>query len=303
LVKQTSRVEGGQIYMPAVNWILFTGVLLLIAIFRSSSRLATAYGLAVTGTLILTSLLFLVLARGVWRVPTWKVVGYVAVIGLLEVAFLAANLTKIRSGGWLPLLIAAAIVTVMTTWRAGVQGVAQRRRELEGPLDEFVKSVREARVPRVPGVAVFPHPNRTTTPLALRSNVDFNHVLHEHVVLVQIVNENVPHIRPTDRVSVHDLGYKDDGIVAVTVRVGFSDSQDVPKGLALAIGASPELTFEIGDAHYFLSVLTVNAIGNRGLRTWRKRLYAWMAHNAANRNEVFHLPPDRTIIMGANLDL
>ncbi len=303
LVKHTSREEGGQIYLPVVNWILYVGVIILIALFQSSTRLASAYGLAVTGTLILTSVLFLMLARMVWQVPTWKIVVFVVLVGVLEVTFFAANLLKVVSGGWLPLLIAAVIVVMMTTWRQGNDALHQRERELEGPLELFVKNVRDKRVPRVPGVAVYPHPNHTTTPLALRQNVDFNHVLHEHVVLVQIVNENVPHIRHVNRVAVHDLGDTDDGIVHVSVHVGFTDSQDIPKGLALAIGKTPELDFTLEDAHYFLSVLTVHAVGVRNLKTLRKRLYVWMAHIAANRTEVFHLPPERTIIMGAHLDL
>ena len=302
-VRHTSREEGGQIYVPAVNWILFFGVLVLITTFRSSARLATAYGLAVTGTLFLTSLLYLLLAKRVWHWAPWKVVAYSVVIGGLEVLFFGANLLKIVSGGWLPLLIAGIVVMLMTTWRKGARTLADQRTRLEGPLDEFVAMVHEKGIERVPGFAVFPHPNKTTTPLALRSHVTFNRVLHQHVAIVQIINENVPHIRHADRVQVDDLGYGDDGIVHVCVHVGFNDSQDIPKGLALAIGASPELDVDIEDAHYFLSVLTVHATGAPRMTGWRERLFVWMAHNAANRTEVFHLPPERTVVMGANLDL
>ena len=132
-----------------------------------------------------------------------------------------------------------------------------------------------------PASAVFPHPNATTTPLALRTNADFNRVVHDRVILVQIVNENVPHIRHVDRVEVEDLGDATDGFVHVKVHVGFTDSQDIPKGLALAVGKTPELDIDLDEARYFLSVLTVQATGHRGLRTWRKRLFAWMYHNAA----------------------
>ena len=302
-VRQTSRHEGGQIYVPAVNWILFFGVLVLIAVFRSSSRLASAYGLAVTGTLLLTSLLFLLLAKRVWHWAMWKIVAYGVVVVGLEIVFFAANLTKIVSGGWLPLLIAAIVITIMTTWRSGAEQLFARRNELEGPLDEFVAMVQEKGVPRVPGLAVFPHANKETAPLALRSHVAFNRVLHEHVIIVQIVNENVPHIRHVDRVVVDDLGYADDGIVHVCVRVGFNDSQDIPKGLALAIGQSPELTLDVDEAHYFLSLLDVHVAGAPHRKRWRPRLFVWLAHNAASRTEVFHLPPDRTVIMGANLNL
>ncbi|WP_260439860.1 potassium transporter Kup [Humibacillus xanthopallidus] len=304
-VRQTSREEGGQIYVPVMNWILFVGVIVLTASFGSSSRLAAAYGLAVTGTLLLTSALFLLLAKYVWRVETWKVVVYVVLVVAVELTFLGANMTKVVSGGWLPLVIATFVVALMTTWRRGAEALHAEERVLEGPLPSFLRIVREHPefIRRVPGVAVFPHANATTTPLALRANADFNQVVHERVVLVQIVNENVPHIRHVDRVEVDDLGDPGDGFVHVTVHVGFTDSQDIPKGLALAVGMTPELDIDLDEAHYFLSVITVQATGHRGLRTWRKRLYAWMYHNAANRTEVFHLPPDRTIVMGAHIEL
>jgi len=304
-VRHTSREEGGQIYVPVMNWILFAGVLLLTAAFRSSSRLAAAYGLAVTGTLLLTSALFLLLARYVWRVQTWKLVVYLVLVVGVELTFLGANLTKVVAGGWLPLVIAALVVALMTTWRRGAEALHAEERDLEGPLPLFLRMLHKHPdlVRRVPGVAVFPHPNATTTPLALRTNADFNRVVHDRVILVQIVNENVPHIRHVDRVEVDDLGDATDGFVHVKVHVGFTDSQDIPRGLALAIGKTPELDIDLDEARYFLSVLTVQATGHRGLRTWRKRLFAWMYHNAANRTEVFHLPPERTIVMGAHVEL
>jgi KUP system potassium uptake protein len=302
-VRQTSRHEGGQIYLPAVNWILFVGVLALIAVFRTSSRLATAYGVAVTGTLLLTSLLFGLLVTRVWHWPRWKVASYGVVVIGVELVFFAANLTKIVSGGWLPLLIAAVVVTLMSTWRTGADRFYASRSQLEGPLADFVAMVERDRIPRVPGLAVFPHGNKLTTPLALRSHVEFNHVLHEHVVIVQIVNENVPHIRHVDRVVVDDLGNADDGIVHICVRVGFNDSQDIPRGLALAAGQSPELALDVDEARYFLSVVTAHTAEAPHRKNWRSRLFVWMARNAASRTEVFHLPPERTVVMGADLSM
>jgi KUP system potassium uptake protein len=302
-ITHTSRESGGQIYLPAVNWILFGGVLLLITVFQSSTRLATAYGLAVAGTLILTSMLYLLLAKEVWH---WSWVRALAVgipIVGVEVAFLGANLLKIFSGGWLPLLIAAALVTIMLAWRDGQVVLRQRRTELEGPLIDFVEHVRSSNITRVPGLAVVPHPNSITAPLALRANVDVNRVLHEHVVIVQILATNVPHVRHVDRVTVQDLGYADDGIVHVCVRVGFADSQDVPKGLALAIGKTPELDVNPDEARYFLSLLDVRAKGNAGMTAWRKKLFVWMARATANRTEDLRLPPERTVVIGARVDL
>lgn len=302
-VVQTSKHEGGQIYVPAINWILYLGVLLLIAVFGSSSRLANAYGLAVTGTLILTSVLFLLLARDVWHVAAWKLWVYLLLVGGLEIVYFSANAVKVVSGGWLPLLIAGVLFVVMSTWLRGHAMVVRRRRALEGSLEDFVERTVAAQIPRVPGLAVFPHPNRETTPLAMRSNVDFNRVLHEQVVIVSIVNENVPHIRHVERVQVSNLGLPEHGIHYVSCRVGFNDSQDVPKALALALPMIPELAgFTEADARYFLSA--TNATEEAKARfNWRRALYMWLSHNAADGATVLHLPPERTVVMGANLTL
>ncbi len=302
-VKHTSRDEGGQIYISSINWLLFVGVLLLIAVFQSSSALADAYGLAVTGTLLLTSLLFLFLAHYVWGVARWKLVVFVALVAILEAVFFSANLLKLFHGGWIPLAIASFVVTVMLTWRAGNANVRAERARIEGPLDDFVEQVHTRAVPRVPGLAVFPHPDRQTTPLALRQLVDFTHVLHENVVIVSIVNENVPHVRHVDRASIHDLGYSEDGILHISYRIGFNDSQDVPKALLWAQGKSPEMNLDPDQARYFLSSLRLGRADVPSLRTWQKSLFLWLAGTAANRTSVFHLPPERTVVMGGQLEV
>ncbi|MGI8880486.1 MAG: potassium transporter Kup, partial [Jatrophihabitans sp.] len=191
-VRHTSTRESGQIYVPAVNWLLFAGVLILMFTFRSSSRLATAYGLAVTGTLLLTTTLFLIAAHSIWYWRRWQLVSTAVVFGGIELMFFAANLTKVVHGGWLPLVIGALVITVMTTWQRGRRMVTDLRVGLEGPMADFVDRLQLAPVTVVPGTAVFPHPTKETVPLALRANVEFNRVLHEHVVIVSIVSENVP---------------------------------------------------------------------------------------------------------------
>jgi KUP system potassium uptake protein len=302
-VRHTSKEEGGQIYISSINWILFVGVLLLIGVFQSSEALASAYGLAVTGTLLLEMSIFLTLAWFVWRVAPWKIVLAVALIVGIELVFFLANVAKILHGGWLPLVIAFGVVTIMLTWRAGAASVDARRREIEGPLSDFLDFVHSGRIPRVPGLAVFPHPQKETTPLALRQNMEFNHVLHENVAIVSIVNENVPHIRHVDRASIDQLGHAEDGIVHITYRVGFNDSQDVPKALLWAQGKLPEADLDPDDARYFLSSLRLSPADVPRLKTWRKQLFLWLAHSAANRTSVFHLPPERTIIMGGQLEV
>jgi KUP system potassium uptake protein len=302
-VVHTSTEEGGQIYIGAINWILYVGVVLLIGVFQSSQALASAYGLAVTGTLLLEMTVFLFLAHFVWRVHPWKIALAVVLIIGIESVFFVANLAKILHGGWLPLLIASVAATIMWTWRQGQASVDAKRRQIEGPLADFIESLRTSGVPRVPGFAVFPHPNADTTPLALRQTVDFYHVLHEQVAIVSIVNENVPHIRHVDRASVNDLGYLDDGIIHISYRVGFNDSQLVPAALEWAKDKCTEMEIDPDTAHYFLSSLRLRAGDVPSLSPWRRRVFLWLSANAANRTTVFHLPADRTVVVGGTLEI
>ena len=302
-VTQTSRQHGGQIYVPVVNAILFFGVLALVLVFQSSERLASAYGLSVTGTLMLELSLFLLLALRVWHWPLWRVVAMAVVVGGVEFALFAANVVKIASGGWLPLVIAAVALTLMLTWKRGSRIMFGRRRDMEGPIEDFVRMVREDSVPRVPGVAVYPHGNPETTPLALLRNVHVNHVLHENVVIVTVKNIGVPHVRHDARVTVSDLGDPDDGIVHVMVRVGFNDSQDVPAALELAVGKCKELEIDVSDAAYMLSVFRIEPGHDKVMPSWQKALFRFMEKFSANRTQVLHLPPTRTTVMGAEAEL
>ncbi len=303
IVRHTSQREGGQIYVPAINWLLFGSVLVLIVAFRSSSRLATLYGFAVTGTFIIDTVLFLIVAMTLWHWHPMKLISFGLVIGVVEIAYFGANVTKVASGGWLPLLIAAAVSTVMMTWQLGRNIITERREEMEGPLQDFVDEVRRSDLIRVPGIAVFPHPTKDTTPLALRANVDFNHVLHEHVIVISVHAENVPYIAADKRIEIDELHHTDDGIVHIDVKFGFQDEQDLPDTLRRAVGMSPDLEFDPDDASYFLSRLSIQRGDLPGMATWRKRLFVGLAHNAANPASNFCLPEERTVVMGAHLEL
>lgn len=303
-VRHTSPREAGQVYVPAVNWILFAGVLILMLGFRSSQRLATAYGMAVTGTFLITTTLFLVVARVAWRWAAWKLIVTALVLGGAEITYFSANLTKVTHGGWLPLLIGISVFTVMTTWERGREIVTARRAAKEGPLPEFIEKLHRDGVQRVPGTAVFPHQGKTTTPIALRANYEHNHVVHEHVVIVSMVSEDVPYIPAAQQLSIDELGYRDDGIVHVSVRHGFQDPQDLPAALrraALLPGA--ELRFDPDHASYFLSKVTLGLTRAPGMRRWRKRLFLVLARNAANPAGYFRLPETRTVIMGSQVDI
>jgi KUP system potassium uptake protein len=302
-VRHTSRQESGQIFVPAVNWLLLGGVLILMFAFRTSASLATAYGLAVTGTLLLTTSLYLVLAGSAWHWRTWKIVLFGIVFGGFELIFFAANLTKVVHGGWLPLLLGALVVTVMLTWQRGRRVITAKRVDVEGQLTDFVEELRQRKPTRVPGTAVFPHPTKETVPLALRANVEFNGVVHEHVVIVSVIPENVPHVPRNERLSVDSLTHSDDGIVHLAARFGFQDDQDIPGVLRDAFMLTSELEVDPATAFYFLSRITIERGQKGGLPNWQKRLFIGLSHNAATPAVYFKLPVGRTIVMGTRIEL
>jgi KUP system potassium uptake protein len=239
-----------------------------------------------------------------WHWSRARLITIGVLFGTVELAYFGANVTKIASGGWLPLCIALAISTVMLTWQTGRQIVTRRRQEMEGPLQDFVNEMHDGDLVRVPGTAVFPHPTKETTPLALRANVEANHVLHEHVVLVSVRVENVPYVHEDQRVDVDQLVHTDDGIVHIDLHFGFQDEQDIPAALRLAVGsADQELNFDPDAATYFISRLTLTRGDADGMATWRKRIFIGLAHNAANPAQNFCLPLDRTVVMGSHLDV
>ncbi|WP_285114133.1 potassium transporter Kup [Leifsonia sp. fls2-241-R2A-40a] len=304
-IRQTSKREGGQIYLPAINFLLFIGVIAVMLAFGSSDRLSTAYGISVTGALVVDTLLLLLVARPLWNWAPWKIVLAAVAFGGLELAFLAGNLFKVINGGWVPLLIAAAVILVMTTWRRGRQLVQDDRRRKEGSLSEFIEDVRVQNLPRVPGIAVFPHPNKDTTPLALRANVKHNHVLHEHVVIVSISTAQVPHVPPSEAFTYDDLGYADDGIEHLSIRFGFSDKPDIPRALRAACraGVLPIDPAGFTKASYFISRGAIRTTRTNGMVRWRRSLFVALAHNAADPAARFGLPALRTVTMGSDVEI
>jgi KUP system potassium uptake protein len=304
-VRHTSEEEIGQIYVPAVNWLLFLAVTGLVLGFGSSERLASAYGVAVTGTFITTTILFLAVAHWQWRWPAWKLWLAGAVFLSVEVTFFAANLTKVLHGGWLPLVIGVGVSTVLLTWQRGQQIVTANRIEEEGPLRAFIDELREASPPvvRVHGTAVFPNASIETTPLAMRANVEHNHVLHQSVVIISVRSVGVPHVPPSERVTIDDLGYRDDGIAHVSARFGFQDEPNIPEALRLARDKGLERDVDLVNPSYFLSRITIRPTDAPGMSRWRKKLFVGLARNAASPAEYFSLPIDRTVTMGSTIPL
>jgi KUP system potassium uptake protein len=300
-IHHTSEEEEGQIYVPFVNWGLLVAIVGLVVGFGSSSALAAAYGISVTGTLAIDTVLFFVVVRTLWGRPLWLVlVGAVAFL-VVDLGFFAANLPKVPHGGWFSLTAGVIVFVVLMTWRRGRDILQRKRIELEGPLQEFVTGLREMDDPpvRVPGTAVFLHATGETTPLAMRFNVEINHALHEQVVIFTGETIDQPHVPDDQRIHIDDLLYKDDGIVLVEAKFGFGDSPNVPATLELACKAGLEA--DVAGAAYFLSRASVLPKRGGDLAMWRKRLFALMNRNAASPVRYFNLPDDRVIVLGGTI--
>jgi KUP system potassium uptake protein len=300
----TSREAAGQIYVPWINWFLLVSVIALVLAFESSAALAYAYGMAVTGTITITTLLFFYIARVQWR----KRLGLVllAAIPLLTVDLLfgSANATKFTHGAWLPLLIAIAAFTILTTWQRGREIVTRRRAQAEGSLQEFIEEVHAApSVRRVPGTAVFLNRGKDTAPLAMRATVEHLHALSENVVILSIETEPVPYVAAGDRLSVDDLGYSDDGIMHANARFGYMDAPNVPEVLRGLAAIECEVPIDVDEASYFLSKMDLYAGDDHSLSRWRKRLFLATARITADAAEYFGLPRDRTVVVGSRIEV
>ncbi|WP_084435968.1 potassium transporter Kup [Aldersonia kunmingensis] len=304
-ILHTSASTIGQIYVPFINWMLMVSVLTLVFAFESSAALAYAFGMAVVGTITITTLLFLYLARQQWHWPLWVlVIGGGALIAV-DLLLFAANLTKLVHGAWLPLVIAVLAFLVMTTWQRGRRLVTDSRRGIEGPLEPFIAGLGDRRPPliRIPGSAVFLNRGYETTPLAMRANVEHNQVLHEHVVIVSVHTEPVPRVPEEDRVSVNDLGFRDDGILYATVRSGYMERPNVPAALTLLLPSEAEGGIDPDTASFFLSHIDLVAGPDDNMVAWRKRLFIATSRITADAAAYFNLPKDRTIIVGSRMEV
>ncbi len=313
-IRHTSASHVGQIYTPVINAVLFVAVLVITIGFGSSTGLASAYGVAVTGTFILSTILFLAVARLMWNTPKRLVVLGGSVFLTIEVAFFSANLTKVVHGGWLPLVVAAVIFVVMTSWHRGRDIVTVNRRRMEGSLHDFVEGLcaEEFRISRVPGVGVFMNPNLKTTPFALRANVERNRVLQDSVIVVAVEIERVPHVPESRRASTKTRimfsGATGDPLVLacdiayVSLRFGYMDEPDVPAALRYA-AERDMIDGDVADATYFLSTVTIESTDDPGMARWRQKLFVTLARNSANPAVYFRLPSDRTISIGARVQL
>jgi len=304
-VLHTSKTEG-QIYVPIVNWGLCIGVVVLALAFRSADKLGDIYGVAVTGTFILNTLLFVAVARLLWGTTKRRIVPVAALFLIVETTFFSANIAKIEHGAWLPLAVGLVISLVMINWRRGQVVVTRNRIAKEGSLSEFLDGLPEHEPPlvRLPAVAIFLNPGGDTTPLALRAQVEHTNTLHQKVLIVSVDTVSIPHVDDHDRFAVEKLGPRGYNIRHVTIRNGYHDELNIPGSLhECRKQGLLERNLDLEHSSYFVSRITITPTSARPVRAWRKGLFVAMARNAASPVDHFGLPGDRTVVIGSQVAL
>ena len=296
-IRHTSAKAVGQIYIPVINWILMVMVIMLVLTFGSSSNLAAAYGIAVTGAMFIDTLLLAVVLFGLWK---WNRVLAGLLIGLffvVDLAYFSANLTKVPDGGWFPLLIGAIAFTLLTTWAKGRRLMMERLRENAMPMEVFIRSARGS-AHRVPGTAVFMTATPDGVPHALLHNLKHNKVLHERVIILTVHTADVPMVDEENRIEVIDLG---ENFYSVHLHYGFMQEPDVPSTLKLIENCGPK--FKMMETSFFLARQTLLPSERPGMAIWREKLFAWMMQNAESAMSFFKLPTNRVVELGSQLEI
>lgn len=297
-ISHTSAREIGQIYIPIINWALMIGCIALVVGFGSSSNLAAAYGIAVTTTMVITTVLLFTVERGLWAWSLAASLAFTTFFLAIDLAFFGANMLKVAHGGWFPLLVAAGIFVLMTTWRRGRRILLDRIREEAMSDETFLSSILRRPPPRVPGTAVFMDRTVEGIPLALLHNLKHNKVLHEKVVLLTVVTEEIPYVADEEQVVVKDLGQ---GIYRIVARLGFMEYVDVPEMLSSI--DLPDVSLDPDHTTFFLGRETLLATERPGMAIWREQLFSWMTRNAQGAALFFRLPPNRVVEVGAQIEL
>jgi KUP system potassium uptake protein len=297
-IAHTSERQIGQIYIPFINWALLIGVVVLVLGFKSSSKLAAAYGIAVTGTMAIDTILAFVVVRRLWG-GNWAVIaaGLVAFL-TIDLAFLGANALKFFQGGWFPVLIGVAIFTLLATWKRGRAILFDRLKELAIAIEPFLESVTRHPPVRVPGTAVFLTTSFEGVPHALMHNLKHNKVLHERVALLTVVFQDIPHIDTSERIEIWPLG---NNFYKVFVIYGFKDETNIPEALELC--APLGLEFNMMDTSFFLSRETLIPTRRPGMALWREKLFVSMSRNAGTVTSYFQIPTNRVVELGTQVEL
>ena len=297
-IRHTSELLFGQIYMPRVNTLLLAGVLLLVGLFRSSSALASAYGIAVTGTMVVTAMMAIVV---IWRVWGWPLIGALALMLpflFIDFTFLSANLLKIVEGGWMPLALGALVMAVMYTWRRGSRLLFEKTRRLETPLESLVKSLEKKPPARVPGTAVFLTSDPVSAPTALLHSLKHYKVLHEKNVILTVETADAPRVDPSERVRIEAVGKT---FSRVVLRFGFMETPNVPK--ALAIARKLGWQFDIMSTSFFLSRRALKPAAHSGMPRWQDRLFIGLTRVANDATDYFQIPTGRVVEVGTQVTI
>ena len=296
-IAHTSASAYGQIYVPVVNWALMILVLLLVLTFQKSSNLAAAYGIAVMGTMFISTLMIGVLTAKVWNWPKWRVYLITGTFIVIDGAYLSSNLIKVPEGGWLPLLVAAVIFVLLTTWAKGRELMIARLREAAMPVKVFIQSAASSAT-RVPGTAVFMTSAADGVPHALLHNLKHNKVIHDRVILLTVKIADMPYVEEDTRCRLEDMG---DGFHRLIVKYGFMQEPDVPAALARLTGCGP--AFKMMDTSFFLARQTLLPSSRPGMAIWREKLFAWMLNNSESAMEFFRLPTNRVVELGSQVEI
>jgi KUP system potassium uptake protein len=299
-IVQTSARAYGQIYIPGLNWFLLVMVLAAVLAFGSSSNLAWAYGVALTGTMLVTTILTFFVIRYAWRYPLWLCLFATGFFFAIDVVFFGSAMLKVPNGGWFPLAIGLGVFIIMTTWRRGREVMFQRLNEASVPLEPFLKSLLKDPPNRVPGTAIFLTATPDATPHALLHNLNHNKVLHERVVFLTVEIRDVPWVSFEERVTCERIG---SGCWRVRVRFGFMNRPDVMR--ALEVCGALGLEFDMMQTSFFLSRQQVvpAAGGPSTMWRWRERMFAAMARNAGNITDYFNIPTNRVIELGTRVEI
>jgi len=295
-IRHTSESLFGQIYMPKVNTLLLIGVLLLVALFRSSSALASAYGIAVTGTMVVTAMMAIVVIRKVWHWPLWAALGLILPFLFIDFTFLAANLLKIVEGGWMPLALGALVMTLMYTWRRGSRLLFEKTRKLEIPLEGLVHKLEKKPPVRVPGTAVFLTSDPASAPTALLHSLKHYKALHEKNVILTIETADTPRVDIAERVRIEPVG---ETFSRVVLRFGFMEQPNVPK--ALAVARKLGWQFDIMSTSFFLSRRTLKPAPHSGMPRWQDRLFIGLTRSANDATDYFQIPTGRVVEVGTQV--
>jgi KUP system potassium uptake protein len=297
-LQRTSETQAGQIYIPRVNGLLLVGVLFLVAEFQSSSALASAYGIAVSGTMVVTAALAFVVIWKAWKWPIWAAGALMLPFLFIDATFLAANMLKVVHGGWVPLLIGGMMMAVMLTWRRGSRILAAKTRRLETPIVPLIQSLEKSPPPRVPGTAVFLTASPDSTPTALLHSLKHYKVLHANNVILTIVTEGIPRVAAKNRVEMEPLS---ESFTRAVLHYGFLEAPNVPK--ALAIARKLGWTFDIMSTSFFLSRRSVRPDPRSGMPVWQDKLFIFLAQNADDASSYFELPTDRVVEIGTQVSV